>query len=90
MLLLLLLSCLQLVAWPMRPQCSTGGLPPGWHQWPPNGIIPTVQLCPGFDVDLLFPSFDHQSSASGELAPAVDKRPSFRLHHWTWSYLNLI
>ena len=53
-------------------------------------IILVVQLCPGFNVNLLFPFFDHQSSVSGVLARAVDMRPSFRPHHWTWSYLNLM
>ena len=81
-----LLFCQQLVVWPMKQQCSTRGLPPAW---PPNGINPIAEQCPGFDADLLFPFFDQQFSVSGVLAPAVDTQPSFRLHQWTWSYLNL-
>ena len=86
MLPLTLLFCQQLVVWPMKQQCSTRGLPPAW---PPNGINPIAEQCPGFDADLLFPFFDQQYGVSGVLAPAVDTQPSFRLRQWTWSYLNL-
>ena len=86
MLPLPLLFCQQLVVWPMKQQCSTRGLPPAW---PPNGINPIAEQCPGFDADLLFPFFDQQFSVSGVLTPAVDTQPCFRLHQWTWSYLNL-
>ena len=34
----------------MKQQCSTRGLP---LAWPPNGINPIAQQCPGFDADLL-------------------------------------
>ena len=81
-----LMFCQQLVVWPMKQQCSTRGLPPAW---PPNGINPIAEQCPGFDADLLFPFFDQQFSVSGVLTPAVDTQPCFRLHQWTWSYLNL-
>ena len=84
---LLLLFWQQLVVWPMEQQCSTRCLPPAW---PPNGINPIAQQCPGFDADLLFPFFDQLFSVLGVLAPAVDMRPNFGLHQWTWSYLNLI
>ena len=53
MLHLLLLFCQQQVVWPMRRQCSTRGLPPAW---PPNGINPIAQQCPGYDADLHVPS----------------------------------
>ena len=56
----------------------------------PKTRIRDQKLRPGFDADLLFPFFDQQFSVSGVLAPTVDTRPSFRLHQWTWSYLNLI
>ena len=52
MLPLTLLFCQQLVVWPMKQQCSTRGLPPAW---PPNGINPIAEKCPGFDADF-FPS----------------------------------
>ena len=84
MLPLTLLFCQQLVVWPMKQQCSTRGLPPAW---PPNGINPIAEQCPGFDQQFSF--IDQQFSVSGVLGPAVDTQPSFRLHQWTWSYLKL-
>ena len=82
-----LLFCQQLVVGPMKQQCSTRGSPPAR---PPNGINPIAEpwWSPGFDADLLFLFFNHKFSASKVLAPAVDTQSSFRLHQWTWSYLN--
>ena len=86
MLLLLLLFCQRLVAWPMKQQYSTRGLPPAW---PPNGIYPTAQQCPGCDADSPSLFFSQRSNASGVLVLAVDMWPSPRLHQWTWSSLSL-
>ena len=57
------------MAWPVKQQCSTRGLPPAWL---PNGINPTVQQCPGYDAVSPSPSFGQQFSASGDMQPSPD------------------
>ena len=61
----------------MRQQCSTRGLPPAW---PPNGINPTAQQCPGYDAEL-------PSLLRSAIQCIRGARSSLTLHQWTWSCL---